>query len=121
MAVAAQQYTGDVAVLTPDAATNDTRYFPSCRQAMAKSTDYAVAGIGISASASDTITAQTGTLRRSSVGASGGAAVALVDQTESGVANLLLEVKLNNSREFVAMPGGLQATSTDFPFLDYSG
>lgn len=121
MAIAAQQYTGDTALLTRDTDVKATRYFPSAYQTMAKSTDYTLALVGFAGGAGDTITASVGTLRRSSIGASGGVGVAIVDSTQAAVVKLLNEVKLNNRREFVAMPLGLQATSTNYPVEGYDG
>jgi hypothetical protein len=121
MAIAAQQYSGAVGLLTRDADANGTSYFPQARQGMAYSGDYAVYLFGMLCSAGDTITASSGTLRLSAVGAAGAAGVALVDSTQTSVQNLLGQVKLSASREWVAMPVGLQATTIPYPTVIYDG
>lgn len=115
-AIAANQYTGEVGIITGTVtqAGNNKRPFGS--KAMAYSTDYILALVGFNGASGDTISSSVGTRRQYAVGAAGAAGVALVDITQDGVVDLYAAVALNNDREWGTIMMGLQATTTPYPY-----
>jgi hypothetical protein len=121
-AIAAEQWNGDIGVEATNPTLNATNFFPEADFPVGFLNDWALAFIGFNGGAGDTITASVGTLRRSSIGAAGGAGVAIVDSgAASGGATLRGIVKLNASRQWGGIGAGIQGTSTAVLYKDYEG
>lgn len=112
IAIAAEQYTGDVGVETGAPTTTGTSFYPTGSFTTTDENDFAVVLIGFNGASTDTITQTLGTKRQSAVGSSGAAGVALVDNTESIEGTLPGSVLLSVSRTWGTVSLGLQATTT---------
>jgi hypothetical protein len=121
-AIAVQQWSGEIGVESGNPTDTLTNRSVQGRFTTLYDGDFAVSYMGFNGQAGDTITAVQGNLRRSSIGASGGAGVAIVDSgvTPAG-ANYLQEIRLNNAREWGSISQGLQASSAADTFEDYQG
>jgi len=121
MAIAAEQYTGDVGLLTGTSTFNGSDIYPYGTKPMAFQADWIITLIGWNGASTDTLTAEIGTIRQSGVGAAGAAGVAIIDQTETVAAALDNQAKLNNSRTWGSIVMGLQGSSTTWTIVGYTG
>lgn len=124
-AIAVQQYSGvgvGVTYPTVNMQQNVTAFMQG-RQDGEDAGDFILSFMAFAASASDTIAASVGNLRRSTVGAAGGAGVALVDTGAIvGGGSFLNEAKLTGNRQWGVITRGLVSGDSGIAsYEDYQG